>query len=76
MWTLRSFKPYKNFPSTTYFWIDTEGIVRHQRDIAQIGCIPVTMESIVGKSYKSVVGLKREKTKATQEELSKGILVL
>lgn len=76
MWTLRSYKPYKNFPSVTYFWIDSDGIVRHQRDVSLIGFLPVTMESLIGKSYKSVIGLRKVKTKATQEQLQKGILVL
>lgn len=76
MWTLRSYKPYRSFPSVTYFWIDSDGIVRHQRDISPSGFLPVTMESLIGKSYKSVIGLRKVNTKATQEQLEKGILVL
>lgn len=76
MWTLRSYKPYKNFPSVTYFWIDSDGIVQYQRDVSAYGNIPVQMASIVGKHYKSVIGLRKVNTKATQEQLQKGILVL
>ncbi len=76
MWTLRSYKPYKNFPSVTYFWIDSDGIVQYQRDVSSYGNIPVQTASIVGKHYKSVVGLRKVKTNATQEQLQKGILVL
>ena len=77
MWTLYKIKPYKDYPSTTYFWVDNQGVIVYKRDIAPLGYIEVRVEGAVGHSIKDlVIKAKKVKHKASQEQMEKGWLLL
>lgn len=75
-WTLRSIRPYPDFPSVTYFWVDGNNIVRFQREITPLGFIPVQCENIVGRNFREIKGTRLVKSKATQEQLKQGWMIL
>ena len=52
-WTLYKTKPFPNFPSETYLILE-DGIVKYQREQADLGCIPVNLENCVGNTIKEV----------------------
>lgn len=76
MWTLRKIKPFDSFPAIVYFWCDGGGIVRFQRTITPLGFMEPSFESVVGEHWHKITGTTRVKSKATQEQLQKGWLVL
>jgi hypothetical protein len=75
MWNLYKIKPYKDYPSTTYFWVDENNVVQFQRSIAPVGYVKVEAENCIGFNIKETIA-KKCKTKMTQEELKKGWLFL
>lgn len=80
-WTLYKTKPFPNFPSETYFWLEN-GIVKYQRENTSLGCVPVNLEDCIGNTIKEVresfpdLKFTKVKTKMNQEQLSKGWLIL
>jgi len=76
MWTLYKIKPYKDYPSTTYFWVDDQGMIVYKRDIAPLGYIEVPVEPSVGYPIKNMMGVKKVKHKANQEQMEMGWLLL
>jgi hypothetical protein len=76
LWTLRKFKPCPTYPSITYFWVDEHDIVRFQREVSSLGFLPLSCKNIVGRNFHEIVGTRLVKSKATQEQLKQGWLVL
>jgi len=75
MWTLYKIKPYKDYPSTTYFWVDDQNNIVYQRDITPLGYVPVQVESAIGHSIKEITA-KKITHKANQEQMEMGWLLL
>ena len=75
MWTLYKIKPYKDYPSQTYFWVNDQNIIVFQRDITPLGYVPVQVESVIGWSIKAIKA-KKINHKATQEQMEMGWLLL
>lgn len=75
MWNLYKIKPYKDYPSTTYFWTDDNGIIQFQRDVSPLGYLPIEGDSCIGCNVKETIA-KKCKNKMTQEQLQKGYLFI
>ena len=73
-WTLRKTNPTKDYPCTEYFWVSPEGLVAYQRAITPLGFLPISIGDFVGLPCPK--GTKKVNSKGTQEQLSKGWLVL
>jgi len=77
MWTLYKIKPYKDYPSTTYFWVDDQGVIVFQRNIAPIGYVEIQVENAIGRSIKEIKTKKvKVSHKANQEQMEQGWLLL
>ncbi len=80
-WTLWSHKPYKDFPSVWYFWIDPENIIRFGRSIESLGFLKVDLKidlwegKKISSSEMKKMGCNKVNTKMTQEQLSLGWLI-
>ncbi len=79
-WNLWSYKPFKDYHSVWYFWINPDGVVKYCRSVESLGfmstgLIPeLWIELDVTYKFMRKLGAKKVNTKMTQEELSKGWL--
>ena len=82
-WTLWSYKPFKDYPSTWYFWINPDGVVKYCRSIEPSGFNPtglvpeVWLNLGVTPNFMRKFGAKKVTNgyaKMSQEELSQGYL--
>jgi hypothetical protein len=46
-WSLWKYQPDKNYPSTWYFWVDENNILRFKRSVEPIGFMPTFIHVII-----------------------------
>jgi hypothetical protein len=88
-WSLYKWKPYKDYPSVNYFWVNPDGIIKYTRSVEPWGYLAgVDLSDMVDcyfdeakKHIEKTNGTNSKVTKAkvrkmTEEQLSKGMLFL
>lgn len=74
-WSLWRYRQDPDYPSTWYFWVDENDVVRFQRNIEPIGFTPSGLVDIVGTNRKSYKVLRKVSNhRMTDEQLSRGEL--
>lgn len=82
-WTLWSYRVYPEFPSTWYFWINPEGVIKYCRSVEPLGYwsteldIDLWIDKKVNPKMMKEFGCKKvtnSYAKMSQEELSNGWL--
>lgn len=78
IWKLYKYQPRKDYPSVWYFWVNPDGVIIYQRCVSSLGCMDFYIDMVVGGTIKPkpYPNMKPVKSKATQEQLSKGWLML
>jgi hypothetical protein len=88
-WSLYKWLPYKNYPSVNYFWVNPDGMVKYTRSVEDYGYLPaMSLTDAIGcdieeikKYLDNMFGTtgkvtKVKTSKMTEEQLSKGMLIL
>jgi hypothetical protein len=81
-WTLWSYRVYPDFPSTWYFWINPDGVIKYCRSVEPLGYWPTGLDidlwidKKVNPQTMKKLGCKKINAKMSQEYLSRGILHL